>query len=287
MTKWNRSGSNTRIPPDRTEEERLHLYVKNFQNTEINPERLVAIGDVPIFQKTFYSYDLIRSFTHSTIKPKFAYEFGDVREIPSTPTFVKSRPISTENQYSCLLPLEMERHFQFFADPLEFEQKQPCVFWRGAAYQPWRRQFLEKAHKISGFDVGDTARKDSATNYVKPYATPLFQFKNKFLFSIEGNDVASNLKWALASNSVVMMPKPKFETWFAESRLVAGTHYVEVKDDYSDLEDQFRYYLDDPDLCLSIIQNAQEYVAPFKNRTRQYELGGMVIDQYAHQTCQG
>jgi len=34
-----------------------------------------------------------------------------------------------------------------------------------------------------------------------------------------GNDVASGLKWMLASNSVVFMPPPRVETWAMESLL--------------------------------------------------------------------
>ena len=33
------------------------------------------------------------------------------------------------------------------------------------------------------------------------------------------------------------MPKPKFETWFMEGILVADQHYILIKDDYSDLEE--------------------------------------------------
>ena len=40
--------------------------------------------------------------------------------------------------------------------------------------------------------------------------------KHKFILCIEGNDVASNLKWVMSSNSVAVMPKPKFESWFME-----------------------------------------------------------------------
>ena len=35
----------------------------------------------------------------------------------------------------------------------------------------------------------------------------------------KGNDVASGLKWMLASNSVVFMPLPRVETWAMESLL--------------------------------------------------------------------
>lgn len=38
------------------------------------------------------------------------------------------------------------------------------------------------------------------------------------------------------------MPKPKFETWFMEGALIPNHHYVLIKDDFSDLEEQLDYY---------------------------------------------
>ena len=35
-----------------------------------------------------------------------------------------------------------------------------------------------------------------------------YHLKHKFILCIEGNDVASNLKWVMSSNSVAVMPKP-------------------------------------------------------------------------------
>ena len=46
------------------------------------------------------------------------------------------------------------------------------------------------------------------------------QLHYKFILCSEGNDVASNLKWVMSSNSIAVMPKPKFETWFMEGILV-------------------------------------------------------------------
>ena len=40
----------------------------------------------------------------------------------------------------------------------------------------------------------------------------------------------------MSSNSVAVMPRPKYESWFMEGRLQPGVHYIEIKDDYSDLE---------------------------------------------------
>ena len=50
--------------------------------------------------------------------------------------------------------------------------------------------------------------------------------KCKMIIMLEGNDVSSGLKWALYSNSVVLMPEPKYTSWTLEELLVPWVHYV-------------------------------------------------------------
>lgn len=69
----------------------------------------------------------------------------------------------------------------------------------------------------------------------------------KFIMAIEGNDVASNLKWVMSSNSLAVMPRPTCETWFMEGTLIPDYHYIEVKDDFSDLEEKLNYYIAHPE----------------------------------------
>ena len=48
----------------------------------------------------------------------------------------------------------------------------------------------------------------------------------------------------MSSNSLAVMPKPKFESWFMEGLLIPDHHFVEIKRDYSDLEEKLNYYID-------------------------------------------
>jgi hypothetical protein len=105
-------------------------------------------------------------------------------------------------------------------------------------------------------------------------------FQYKYLLSIEGNDVATNLKWAMASNSVVLMPKPCVESWFAESLLKPYVHYVPIKDDFSDLYTQKQWCDKNPDKCKTIIRQANAFVRPFRNIERDYYLSFQVIQRY-------
>ena len=51
----------------------------------------------------------------------------------------------------------------------------------------------------------------------------------KYLLVLEGNDIATSLKWALSSDSLVVMPTPTTESWFLEGTLKPYVHYVPLE----------------------------------------------------------
>lgn len=57
----------------------------------------------------------------------------------------------------------------------------------------------------------------------------------RYLISVEGDDVATNLKWALWSKSAVIMPPPTMCSWAMEDRLVPWVHYIPVAHDFANL----------------------------------------------------
>ena len=90
-------------------------------------------------------------------------------------------------------------------------------------------------------DLEHTGSKSIYPQWQKPKVLLKAHLPYKFILSLEGNDVASNLKWVMSSNSVAVMPKPKFETWFMEGTLKPNVHYIEIADDYSDVEEKLKY----------------------------------------------
>ncbi len=120
----------------------------------------------------------------------------------------------------------------------------------------------------------------------KPFLRPLEQMRYRYVISIEGNDVATNLKWILASNSLCLMTKPAYETWFMEGRLQAGTHYVGLRDDYDDLEQAIIHYERHPDEALAIIRNANSYVAQFRDAANEQLVSLLVLYKYFVMTGQ-
>jgi Glycosyl transferase family 90 len=72
--------------------------------------------------------------------------------------------------------------------------------------------------------------------------TALLQYKG--IVMLEGNDVASGLKWALLSQSVVLMPVPRHTSWAMEEWLEPWIHYIPLQEDAADVEEKMAWVLE-------------------------------------------
>lgn len=234
-------------------------------------------------KSTAYCFDfrnLIQCFPRDR---KVDYKFGDVTEIPDNPCFVKSRPVrhDASNRNSVLLKLNTVRHYQFVEDPTPFSQKKPLAVWRGKSNRQHRIDFATRFIGHPLCDIGCTLHKEAeAQPYHKDFMSIEEQLQHQFVVSVEGIDVATNLKWIMASNSLCLMRRPRFETWFMEGVLVPGYHYVELADDHSDLPEKVRYYQDHPDEAEAIIANANRYVKKFYDQQMEQTIALLVIQKY-------
>jgi hypothetical protein len=256
---------------------RLHYYNKLSEHTPAEPY-MSTIGTIPM-RKSIYYYDLKEHARYFPRETRLNYVFGDVRRVPDRPSLLKSRPIAGDNRNSIVMKLEKFRHFYLPADKIAFVDKKPKVIWRGGERKSNRAALVRdyRGHKLC--DVGFTDVGPADSRHAK-FMLPTEQMGFKYIISIEGNDVASNLKWILASNSLCLMPAPRFEIWFMEGRLEAGKHYVQVRDDFADLEEKIHYYERHADEALEIIRNANDYVAQFFNEDRERLISLLVLAKY-------
>lgn len=231
-------------------------------------------------KKTYY-FDLLEYIKYFKQKYKINYLFGDIVDIPKTPTILKSRPIDGDNQNSILMKLNKVRHFIFVNDKIKFKDKKDILVWRGKCYVPHRIEFIKKFYNKQYCNVGQTNTKgDIDVPWQKDKLSLTKQLEYKFILAIEGNDVASNLKWIMSSNSIAFMTKPKFETWFMEGTLIEDYHYVLIKDDYSNLEEKINYYSKNIYKALEIIKNANHYTKQFQNKKQEDAISLLVLDKY-------
>ena len=231
----------------------------------------------------FDSYEYIRFFNK---KLKATFLPGDITHVPDFQTIVKSRPIGDQNANSIILNLDKIRHFIFVNDKTQFADKKDMLVGRGAVSQPHRKRFLELYFNHPLCNIGQVNQDNQEDKYLVGKMTIDEQLDYKFILSLEGNDVATNLKWIMSSNSLAVMPRPKYETWFMEGTLVPNYHYILINDDYSDLEERLKYYIENTAEALEIVKNANEYIDQFRNKKREDVISLLVLDKYFRETGQ-
>jgi len=240
----------------------------------------------------FIDFYMLLQFFNKKNKVDFIYSAKDyicsdiAKKHPPYPTFVKSRPIGSDNQNSILLKLNQVKLFHFINDTKKFEHKKNQAVWRGdIRNNSIREYFVKNFYTTPLFDIGQTSpRKD--VPWMKSFMSINDQLNYKFIFCLEGKCISTNLYWAMSSNSVCVMPKPKYESWFMEGKLEHGVHYIQVKDDFSDAEEKIEFYRNKNDKCLEIIDNANKFVRQFKDLKQERLIQLLILKQYFRSTGQ-
>lgn len=240
----------------------------------------------------FIDFYMLLRFFNKKNKVDFIYSTKDnidssiAKKHPPYPTFVKSRPIGSNNQNSILLKLNQIKLFHFIKDPKKFENKKNQAVWRGdIRNNPQREYFVKNFYRTPLFDIGQTSPKQDV-EWRKSFMSIKDQLNFKFIFCLEGKCISTNLHWAMSSNSVCVMPKPKYESWFMEGKLKDGVHYIKVKDDFSDAKKKIEFYNNNNDKCLEIIDNANKFVEQFKNCKQERLIQLLILKQYFQFTGQ-
>ena len=259
--------------------ERVNYYNKIESQIKVD-SNWPKLSDLKIGKKGktyfFDAYSISRNFSP---KYKCNFLFGDIDYVPNKPSFVKSRPINN-SQNSILLKLNKVRHFQYVVDNIKIENKADILFGRAAVFQKQRINFYKKYFNHPMCDLGQINSGTNHDQWLKKKASLDTHLKHKFILCIEGNDVASNLKWVMSSNSVAVMPKPKHESWFMEGKLVPDYHYILIKDDYSDLQKKLNYYIKNIDELKRISRNANHYTNQFRDRNKEKLISLLVMEKF-------
>lgn len=268
--------------------QRVNYYNKLSSDCQYDSEdwakKAVEICHQPMTRQKVYYFDAMEIAHYFSGKLKWVLLSGDITHVPDVPTIIKSRPLVDNNQNSVVLKMEKVRHFLFVDDKKAWRDKKNMTIFRGdlGARKQNRDVFMNR------FANGQSPMVDAAsTNIIEAHPewhaekmTIEEHLDYKFIMSLEGNDVASNLKWVMSSNSIAVTPKHTVETWFMEGTLIPNYHYIEVKDDFSDLEERLTYYINHPDEAEAIIQHAHEYVNQFRDEEREKLISLLVLKKY-------
>jgi hypothetical protein len=240
-------------------------------------------------QIRYYVNDLRKYFNNSEIKNFNIYiAFGDINVKMKKYCFTKSRPIDLINNFNILLNLNTPRHWEGLDDvnnfDIPFDKKNNKIIWRGKTTGNKRVNFVEKYqnHQNQHIDIkfSNLCQNVIDNNYILSILSIKEQLQSKFLISIEGNDVATNLKWILYSNSVVIMPKPTVCSWIMEDKLISGLHYIEIKSDYSDLEEKYKWCLNNLEKCKKVAEAGKKYIEQFLNQENEKKITNKIIEIY-------
>lgn len=241
------------------------------------------IGKLP-FKKTSLAYDAYAISKYFNDDFLWIKAFGDISYILKEASICKDRPICNDNYNNVIMRLDKNRHFVFLKDKYVFEDKKNIAVFRGAVYQNNRVKFFEKNISNKKCDIGHTGK--GYNEWKKTFLSKQDQLQYKFLISLEGNTFASNLIWSLSSNSLVLAPKMRYETWFMEGKLVPNEHFALIDDDYENVEALLDYYLANPYKAKEIIQNAHAYIEQFLDEKIEFYIGILVLAKYFYYSNQ-
>lgn len=251
-------------------------------------EQAVRLCEQPMTKQKTYYLDAMAYARYFDPQLKWILLYGDITYVPELPTILKSRPLGDDTQNSVLLNLDKVRHFLFVNDQKPWREKKHMAIFRGdlGILKENRNIFMRRfANGQSQLvDAASTNCWEEHPEWQKEKMTIGEHLDYQFIMSLEGNDVASNLKWVMSSNSIAVTPKLTCETWFMEGTLRPNYHYIEVKDDFSDLEERLTYYIEHPEEAEAIIQHAHEYVAQFQDQERERLISLLVLQKYFEMT---
>lgn len=257
---------------------RVEYYCK-LQGAHPLPEHAQRLGQHHYDHPSVYFFDTFEYTRYFDNALRWKLRTGDDKDIPQLPCIQKARSLQDDNQNAVLMKLDKVRHFIYTKDSVPFAEKKNKLVFRGATkHKPLREAFLRQYHSHPLCDIGDTCGNENAPN--APRLSIPQQLDFKFILSLEGNDVATNLKWLMSSNSVAVMPPPTCETWFMEGLLQPDVHYICISPDYSDLEERLAYYIAHPEEAERIARNANEWVEQFRNPERENIISLLTLERY-------
>ncbi|KAL9186503.1 hypothetical protein ACHAXT_005741 [Thalassiosira profunda] len=230
------------------------------------------------------AYDTLRRAATADNSTSAMFLFGDSSNPNShpLPLISKARMGVAEDipvgMQPIIWPLNINRHYRdvetyhnnYVLNETEvpWEEKLPTVVWRGTVTGQ-RVQKLKSwlNHDPSVVDVGFTDIPPYKKNRFAAEHVPIREkmdlgemSRYKYLLSVEGNDVATGLKWMLYSNSVVMMPNPTKATWAMEDLLQPWVHYIPLADNFSNLLEMVAWAEGNQEECQQIAARATDFM---------------------------
>jgi len=282
-------------------ENRVKYYMGKWYNTKIeieNPKQYQIpqdkLGDTILLLnkeklttiKPLYSYSKYLADNIDYFRGKyFLYTKGDgIHRKRDLPILCKVTSLVDSH---IIVKLNHKRHWRHIPsvrdNDIPYANKKNSIVWRGASTGFNKRNpVIERYYNHPIFNIKfSKIIHGKVSKYPEQGSLSMKeQLEYKFILSIEGNDVASGLKWQLYSNSVVIMAKPTCISWAMEDKLMPYVHYIPVKDDHSDLEEVYNWALTHEKKCMEISKNAKAFIEQFLDEEKEQEIHRRIIKRY-------
>lgn len=258
------------------------LCKKQNDNFKIYGSPLVNIisGNVDLFR--YKNKNILFRWGDSTVNPKNDDLFY----------ITKARRYDSKN--GVIMRMSVERHWKniFFVkqNDMPFQNKKNILLWRGSttgqdenSFENNRLLAVKTMIDSDMCDIGFTTvcqNQNPDRKLCKNSMSLNQQLKFKYLLSLEGNDVASGLKWQLYSNSIVFMRKPRIVSWAMEDKLEPFVHYIPLLDDFSDFKEKIEWANNNQDKCKEISANATNFIEQFLDLKKEKEIEKLVLEKY-------
>jgi Glycosyl transferase family 90 len=259
---WNDSSSSSPPPP---------ILVQFSDETEsimgidiANHSQVISNPDVPHFKKIRYA--LSNKDLDRLVRRPVLYTDQDDEAQSSSACDASPRrrpPTGMDHLQPILWLLNEDRHFEYTKRLRRYDRpwkgKQDRAVFRGMltglkydpadeagyiCYQLLRCRLVQEYYHSTLVDarltdtMGKVPEMLHGMNLTGDHLWKEDLLAYKGIIVLEGNDVASGLKWAMVSNSVVLMPPPTFTSWMMEELLEPWVHYIPLAPDLSDLEEK-------------------------------------------------
>mmetsp|Transcript_30061 Transcript_30061/g.71541 ORF Transcript_30061/g.71541 Transcript_30061/m.71541 type:complete len:383 (+) Transcript_30061:272-1420(+) len=213
--------------------------------------------------KGTYEHDALKYFSRNESNARIIFQFGDALvddRWEKQPVMVKSRSTSAADIGSgpILALLNEFRHYGQLSEVRDYTpwgEKVNAMVFRGNPTGTRAKLLAPFLHDTKNPNL-DFALIAS----LRERLTVKKLMKFKYFLVLPGNDVSTGLKWMLYSNSVVFMPRPSVVSWAMEDMLVPNIHYIQLKDDLSDLEDRLEWAMANDGLSQNISKWATQYM---------------------------
>lgn len=169
---------------------------------------------------------------------------------------------------------------------IRWENKTNTAVWRGNIKNGSKYNFYnyvkyeenQREYFVKLYNSGDIKN----INYSDNTMSKEDMCKHKYILDIDGHSNAWDaLFWKLYSNSVVLKVDGVWEQWYYDM-LKPWIHYVPIKNDFSDINEQIEWCINNDDKCKIISENATKFIIEKLNME---EVQKYVIDLFNKYIC--